>query len=137
MKESVSLPRKFWIVFQAGLKMFKLPDCGHCSNSLMIVRQNPFFCHSVVYLSCCQGTFRERVHVTVSKTVPKIISSLLASDSEDIRLSVIGIISDLVAKGSIMDPSSYLHLISAPSGISSNHRRYDGRHSQTLGKQHR
>ncbi|KAJ7756541.1 armadillo-type protein [Mycena olivaceomarginata] len=44
------------------------------------------------------STFRERVHVTVSKTVPEIISSLLTSNSEDIRLSVIGIISDLVAK---------------------------------------
>ncbi|KAJ6546071.1 armadillo-type protein [Mycena vulgaris] len=44
------------------------------------------------------STFRERDHITVSKTVPEIISSLLTSDSEDIRLSVIRIISDLVTK---------------------------------------
>ncbi|KAJ6572193.1 armadillo-type protein [Mycena capillaripes] len=44
------------------------------------------------------NTFREQVHVTVSKTLPEIISSLLTSNSEDIRLSVIRIISDLVTK---------------------------------------
>ncbi|KAJ7798930.1 armadillo-type protein, partial [Mycena olivaceomarginata] len=44
------------------------------------------------------STFRDRVHVTVSETLHEIISSLMTSDSEDIRFSVIAIISDLVTK---------------------------------------
>jgi hypothetical protein len=78
----------------------------------MIVRQVPFSIN-IVYL-CCQGTFRDRVHVTVSETLHEIISSLMTSDSEDIRFSVIAIISDLVTKGSIMDPSPYVRVVSDP-----------------------
>ncbi|KAK7014371.1 armadillo-type protein [Favolaschia claudopus] len=42
--------------------------------------------------------FRDQFHVNVSKTLPEIILSLLKSDTEDIRLSVLHIISDLVNK---------------------------------------